>query len=29
MHFIGEAGVIITQGSTVNPNIAGYNFSQA
>ena len=29
MHFIGEAGVIITQGSTINPNIAGYNFSQA
>lgn len=29
MHFIGEAGVVITNGSTVNPNIAGYIFSQA
>lgn len=29
MHFIGESNVEIRDGSTVNPNIEGYTFSQA
>ena len=29
MHFIGEASVVITPNSGVNPNIGGYDFSQA
>lgn len=29
MHFIGEARVVINPNTNVNPNIDGYNFSQA
>ena len=29
MHFIGEAGVVITENSRVNPQISGYNFRVA
>lgn len=29
MHFIGDAGVVITPNSSVDPRIPGYNFSQA
>lgn len=29
MHFIGEASVVITPNSSVNPQIPNYNFSQA
>ena len=29
MHFRGEAGVVITQNSAVDPRIAGYDFSNA
>ena len=29
MHFIGEATVVIRNGSSVNPNIINYNFSNA
>lgn len=28
MHFIGDAGVVITPNSSVDPRIPGYNFSQ-
>lgn len=29
MHFIGEATVVIRNGSSVNPNITGYDFTKA
>lgn len=29
MHFIGEAGIVITNNSSVDPQISGYIFSQA
>ena len=29
MHFIGDASVVITNNSNVDPRISGYNFSQA
>jgi len=29
MHFIGEATVVITNGSSINPQIRDYNFASA
>jgi len=29
MHFIGEATVVVTNNSSIDPRISGYNFSNA